>query len=339
MSARLSRRVAGAYVLALALTAGCGSGDDAGSGPVTDEAGPAAAETRVFAADNGDIEIPVDPQRVVATGYAVPVALEMDAALVGVSSWSRGESLMSEEDLATYEQVERIAGDTAAEMDYEAIAAADPDLIVVGVPQPVLDEVDMDYLESIAPVVAIGPTLPDAWRDLSRRQADAVGRLDEFEAAEVAYEERAAELAAKYQDALAGLHFGHVGGYGDAAAGTFQREFARSWGTNIAEDIGVTYYGEVKVKGGGGQDVSEYPALEEIPESLGDADVITYTVRPDGSPNSSVQAVLDSDLWANLPAVRSGYAFPIRYTEAATFESALMTLESLDQALAPLLSR
>lgn len=322
-------------LLVLGLVAGCG---DAGSDdPVADD-GTTTAATRVFAADNGDVTIPADPQRVVATGYAVPALIEAGAALVGISSWERGVEMMTADDRATYEELARVAGETAAETDYEAIAELEPDLIVLGIPQPVMGDIDLEYLESIAPVVAIGPTVPDAWRELSERQTDAAGRLDDFEAGRTAYEQRAAELAAKYEDALAGLRFGHIGGYGQLDAGTFMREFSRSWGTNIAEDIGITYYGEVAEPGGGGLDVSEYPSLERIPESLGDADAITYSVQPDGTPNPSVQAVLDSELWQQLPAVQAGRVFPVRYTEASTYPSAMFTLDALDETLAPLLA-
>ena len=175
MSSRKSWRIVGALALGLALTAtGCGSGDEA-----ADKSDKSA--TRVFKADNGDITIPTDPKRVVATGYAVPVLIEADAALVGISSWKRGIPMMTDEDRATYEKLEKIAGETAAETNYEAVAAVKPDLIVIGVPAPVLADVDIKRLETIAPVVAIGPTLPDAWREQSRQQSDAAGRLDNFE--------------------------------------------------------------------------------------------------------------------------------------------------------------
>ncbi|NBE98251.1 ABC transporter substrate-binding protein [Nonomuraea sp. KC401] len=329
------RRAAKAALIApvaglAALVTGCGA---TGSGAQPAE----AAATRVFDADNGQVTIPADPKRVVATGYAVPVLIEAGAALVGISTWKRGLPLMSGEDRATYDGLEKVAGETAAETNYEAIAKVKPDLIVIGVPKPVLAEIDMERLKSVAPVVAIGPTKPSAWRELSRRQADAAGRGANFDQAKAAYEKKAAELAAKYEDALAGVDFGHVGSYGEVAKGSFQREFADSWGTNIAQDIGVTYYGQVKEKGGGSLDVSETPSIEELSKSLGEADAITYSVQPDGTPNESVAYVLKSELWKNLPAVKAGRAFPLRYTEAATYDSALKTLDAVDQALAPLL--
>jgi iron complex transport system substrate-binding protein len=276
---------------------------------------------------------------VVATGYAVPVLIEAGANLVGISTWPRGTALMTPEDLATYEGMEKIGGALAAETNYEAIASVKPDLIVIGVPKPVLADIDVERLQAVAPVVAIGPTVPDAWRELSRLQADAAGALQNFDVAQADYEARAAELKAKYATALTGLQFGHLGAYGEVAQGTFHREFAGSWGTNIAQDIGVTYYGEPQEKTGGGGDVSEYPSIEQIPESFAEADVITYSVQPDGTPAEPVQYVLDSELWKNLPAVQAGKAFPVRYTEAATFPSAMLTLGALDETLSPLLNQ
>ena len=323
-------RLAVALALALAVTTGCAS-DDGGVAP--------AAQTRVFAADNGDITIPADPQRVVATGYAVPALIEADAPLVGISTWQRGLPMMTPEDLATYEGLEKVAGEQAVQTNYEAIASVRPDLIVVGVPAPVLADVDVEALQAIAPVVAIGPTVPSAWRELSRRQADAAGAVEGFDVAQAAYEARAAELAAKYESVLPQLRLGHVGAYGEVAKGNFHREFDGSWGTNIANDIGATYYGEVQEKGGGSRDVSEYPSLEDLPAAFAEADAITYSVAADGSVPEPVRYVMDSPLWQNLPAVQAGRTFPLRYTEAATYTSALKTLDAADEAFAPLLAQ
>ncbi|WP_069883636.1 ABC transporter substrate-binding protein [Streptomyces luteocolor] len=330
MSIRRTSAVVGAVALALVAT-GCGSSDggsDEGKG-----------KTRVFAADNGKIKIPANPKRVVATGYAVPVMIEAHAPLVGISSWKRGEPMMSKKDLATYKKTPKVAGELATETNYEAIAEAKPDVIVIGVPAPVLGDIDVKRLETIAPVVAIGPTVPSMWREQSRKQADAAGALKQFDAVQDKYEAKAAELAKKYKNVLPKLKLGHVGAYGESAKGTFQREFGGSWGTNVAEDVGAKYYGKVKKKGPGSRAVSEYPSIEELPEALGDADAITYSVNADGSVPEPVKYVMDSKLWKNLPAVKAGKTFPLRYTEAATFGQAMQTLDAIDTSFAPLLKR
>ncbi|MGW0788107.1 ABC transporter substrate-binding protein [Streptomyces sp. NPDC002911] len=333
MSIRRTSGLVGAVSLALVL-AGCGSSSEGGGSDAS-----AKGETRVFVADNGKITIPADPQRVVATGYAVPALIEADAPLVGISSWKRGEPMMSKENLAEYKKLTKVAGEQAAETNYEAIAEAEPDLIVIGVPAPVLGDIDVERLESIAPVVAIGPTVPSAWRDLSRKQADAAGSLEKSDAGQKAYEAKAADLQTKYKDVLPQLKLGHIGAYGEVAKGTFQREFGGSWGTNIAEDLGAKYYGKVKEAGAGSRSVSEYPSVEELPAAFDEADVLTYSVNADGSVPESVQYVLDSKLWKNLPAVKAGKTFPFRYTEAATYGQAMNTLDAIDTSLAPLLKR
>jgi iron complex transport system substrate-binding protein len=329
---RTIRLAAAAAAAALTLTA-CGS---SGAEPPAAESAP---ETRVFKADNGEIKIPGAPQRVVATGYAVPALLEADAPLVGISTWKRGIPLMTDEDRKSYEELPKIAGEAAAETNYEAIAQAEPDLIVIGVPKPVLADIDVKRLEAIAPVVAIGPSVPSAWRELSRNQADAAGALKRFDAVRDEYKAKAAEVAKKYADVLPKLKLGHVGAYGEVAKGNFQREFNGSWGTNVAQDAGANYYGQVKVKGGGAKDVSEYPSIEELTAAFAEADAISYSVGPDGKPAAGVQYVLDSPLWKELPAVKAGKAFPVRYTEAATYQSAMKALASVDEAFAPLLKK
>lgn len=331
MSIARTSRIAGALVLALAVAAGCGSGG-------AEEPSAAAAETRVFAADNGEITIPVSPKRVVATGYAVPALLEANAPLVGISTWQRGLPLMTPEDRAKYDGLAKVAGEQAAETNYEAIAQAEPDLIVIGVPKPVLADIDVKRLEAIAPVVAIGPSVPSMWRDLSRKQADAAGALATFDATRDEYQAKAAKIAEKYAGVLPQLKLAHVGAYGEVAKGNFQREFNGSWGTNIAQDAGANYYGQVKVKGGGSKDVSEYPSIEELAAAYTEAEVITYSVAADGSVPPPVKYVLDSELWKNLPAVKAGKAFPLRYTEAATYRAAMKTLDAVDEAFAPLLN-
>ncbi|WP_327085447.1 ABC transporter substrate-binding protein [Nonomuraea sp. NBC_01738] len=327
------RKLGSALMLTLVVAAaGCGA-DPAGEAPA------AKAATRAFPMPGGDVTIPADPRRVVATGYAVPALIEAGAKLAGISSWKRGLPMMDAASRATYDKLPKVAGETAAETNYEAIANARPDLIVIGVPAPVLADIDLERLRSIAPVVTIGPTIPSAWRELSQRQADAAGALRGLDTVKAAYEARAAELKTKYEKVLPSLKLAHVGSYGQVDKGAFHREFNGSWGTNIANDIGANYYGQVKVKGGGSKDVSEYPSIEELPAALGEADAVTYSVGADGKPLPAVQYVLDSALWKRLPAVKAGKVYPIRYTEAATYGQARLALDALDASLAPLAAK
>lgn len=316
------------------LVAGCTSGGAASNASNSSSGN----QTRTFTGDNGDVTIPAKPQRIVATGYAVPVLLESDAPMVGISEWSRGVAMMSDEVRAKYEKTTKIGGNLASETNYEAIAKAKPDLIILSVPKPVLGDIDMNRLKSVAPVVVIPPTKPDAWKELSAKQLDAAGQQDSLKKSKEAYEKKTGELKNKYATALAGKKFGHLGGYGRVDKGSFHREFAKSWGTNIAGDIGVNYYGEVKENKGGGLSTSEYPAVEEMTASFSEADYITYTLQPDGVAAPPVKNALDHPLWAKLPAVEAKRAIGVKYTEAATYQSALRTLDELDKVLGPVLT-
>lgn len=332
MSLRV-RSVAVAIAVVLGATA-CGS-SEASPG----EGSSGAGKTRSFKADNGTVKIPAKPKRIVATGYAVSPLLEADAPMAGISSWKRALELMSPEVRGRYDKTKKVAGELATETNYEAVGKAKPDLIIIGVPKAVLGDVDVKRLESIAPVVAIGPATPPYWRTLEGRVLDAAGRQGSYTKHKKAYTTKAVALKKKYAPVLKSLKFGHVGGYGQTEKGTFFREYAGSWGTNIADDIGVQYPGEPAKKRDDGPNVSEYPAIEQLPKSLGDVDAITYSVNPDGTVPPGVKYVLDSPLWKNLKAIKNKQAYPVRNTEASTYTQAQVTLGSLDKALKPLLEK
>lgn len=318
----------------------CGNLDSSGEGAASgsDSQSASGSATRTVKDDLGTQTVPANPKRIVATGYAVPALLEAKANLVGISTWSRGEAMFSDSVSAAYKKTTKISGDSVAEMNYEAIAKAKPDVIVLGVPKPVLGNVDVKRLRTIAPVVAIGPSLPSAWRSLTKRQMEAVGLGTTYQAARTSYEKKAAALKTKYADALGDLKFAHIGAYGDPGKGNFQREYKNSWGTNIAQDIGVNYYGHVKKAGEGSKAVAENLSIEDLPTSLKDADAITYTVDADGTTPKAVQYVLKSSLWKNLKAVKNNMVFPVRYSEAATYTEAELTLGAIDKTFARLLT-
>jgi iron complex transport system substrate-binding protein len=43
-----------------------------------------------------------------------------------------------------------------------------------------------------------------------------------------------------------------------------------------------------------------------------------------------------SPLWQSLPAVQAGNLVPVKHSHAATYETALLALDSIDEALAAL---
>ena len=328
---RDTRRLA-ALTLAAAATlglAGCGSNSSEDTGN--------AAATRTFEARNGAVEIPADPQRIVACGYATLPLIQAGADLAAVCEWTREIENMDAETLAAYEALPKVAPDgSVAALDYEAVTAARPDLIILGVPARAREELDMAKLEALAPVVFLGPTDPGQWRELGEQYADAAGVADAYGEFKQEYETRAAEIAQTYAAALGGLKFAGLCSSCGIEPGEFFREYASSYTTNLFDDLGLEFPGEpadpADLHG-------EYLSLEQMPANLADVDVIVFGVDADGTVPPELQAVFDSPLWQNLPAVRAGNLVPVRHANAATYETALLALESIDTGLAALPAR
>ncbi|MFF0281523.1 ABC transporter substrate-binding protein [Rhodococcus aetherivorans] len=313
-------------VLAVGLV-GCGS--DGGSGEE-----PAADATRTFEAQNGPIEIPSDPQRIVACGYAVLPLLQADANLAAACEWTRELDNMDAETKAAYEALPKVAPDGAvSELDYEAVAAAAPDLIIMGVPARVQSQLDTAKLEALAPVVFLGLTNPGDWRGLGEQYADAANVSDAYGEYKEQYEARAAEIAGKYRGTLGNLTFAGVCNVCGTEPGEFFREYASSYTTNLFEDLDLQFPGQPANP----EDVhGEYLSVEEIGRNVGNVDVIVYGVEADGSVSPELQELMASPLWQSLPAVQAGNLVPVKHSHAATYETALLALDSIDEALAAL---
>ena len=86
----------------------------------------------------------------------------------------------------------------------------------------------------------------------------------------------------------------------------------------------MTYYGEVKEKGGGALDVTEYPSIEELPESLGDGRRHhLHASSPTARPPRRCSRCSTPHCGRTCRRSRPARSFPLQYTEAATYGSAL----------------
>ena len=188
-----------ALVLAAALPlAACGGGTDSDTAA---DAVRASSITHAF----GSTELPADPQRVVTWGWGsadaaialgvVPVAIPAQAYGgddQGVLPWLR-ERLE-----ADGEQVPEVLPDTQ-EVPVEAIAAAEPDLILA--PYSGITETEYAQLSRIAPTVAYPEQAwATPWRDTIRIVGQALGRSDEAEALLEDIDATVAEQAADHPE-------------------------------------------------------------------------------------------------------------------------------------------
>ena len=150
-----------------------------------------AAETRMVTDDAGRVvEVPLTAERVISQNdnrLTLPL-LELGVPLVGSSGRVDAEGkpylrvvpdlLGIDFDTADYEFI-----GTYNDLDYETIAALDPDLIIT-----MLEE-QVEKLSVIAPTLVIDPNLYPV-RDGMRVLAEATGRLDAYEALSGAYDRK-----------------------------------------------------------------------------------------------------------------------------------------------------
>ncbi|QSE90385.1 ABC transporter substrate-binding protein [Rhodococcus pseudokoreensis] len=327
--------VLGATAILAVGVVGCSSSDDsAGSDSGATSSAAVSSEKRTFEAQNGAIEIPAEPQSIVACGYAVLPLIQAKANLSAVCEWTREVDNMDAETKAAYDALPKVAQDAdISTLNYEGVSAANPDLIIMGVPARAQSMVDMDKLQSLAPVVFLGPKAPGEWRTLGEQFADAAAVSDNYGEFKQQYDDKAAQIAAKYKDSLGTLTFGGVCDTCAGDPGEFYREFASSYTTNLFDDLGLQFPGQpadpANVHG-------EFVSTEQIAAGLGTVDVIVYGVGPDGKVSPELQALMDSPLWKSLPAVQAGNVVPVQHALAATYQTALLALDSIDEGLSKL---
>ena len=237
---------------------------------------------------------------------------------------------MDDKTKAAYEALPKVAPDgNVSQLNYEGIVAAEPDLIIMGVPARVESQLDMAQLEAAAPVVFLGPTVPADWRVLGEQFADAANVSDNYGEFKDDYDAKTAELAAKYKDKLGSLTFGGVCNVCKPEAGTFSREYASSYTTNLFDGLGLQFPGTPA-------DPARHPRRtgihrEDRRKSREMSDVIVYGLNADGSMSPQLQELVNSELWKELPAVKAGNVVQVQHSLAATYQTALLTLDSIDE--------
>lgn len=324
MTHQTTRRRGGALTaaglsLALALTA-CGTGDteaDADAG--------AAEETVTVETDYGTVEVPAAPESVVALEFGNEVLLEAGIAPAGVIE--PNSSLYTEDEMGVLESAPVVQA-MSLELNLEAIAAADPDLIIGGVREVSHGDYEQhaEELSQIAPTVlydfdGAGAEL----RDMSLELAGVVGDGQRADSERETFEARMAEISETYADQLADHTFAVVFGV--------DNEFAvvntNAWGALILDELGArpTAAGEPA-----GDDFAAWYSYENIDE-LRDADVILYETDVTREPDSFTSDLLAQDLWSTLPAVENEQVHPLRYSFSRTYAQANDVLDQVEEVL------
>jgi iron complex transport system substrate-binding protein len=205
-----SRRAAlGLFVAAALVVSACGD-DEAGgeSGPEAQDGSAEAGGEWSFTDDRGvEVTLPERPERIVAYHNAAAALLPLGVQPVAVFGGSAPEnsSLLSGLDIDGIESV----GETYGELNFEALAAVDPDLIVT-LFDPAQEGPAFGFLENaqetaeeVAPVVALdGAADPVAGIERFEELAAALGA--DLDAPEVTADREAFDAAfAELEDAVA----------------------------------------------------------------------------------------------------------------------------------------
>lgn len=304
----------------LVLTA-CGSdGGDA------DDTGDATAETRSVTAENGTIEIPADPQRVVTIGNTTMPFIDLGGEPAGVTETSASELVsIPAEQKEAYEAAVNVGSE---EIDLEKLASLEPDLILVQFHSSDWDDVGTQ-LESIAPTVYWG--LDTEWKAFSDAIAEAGNLTEGLNEQKAEFEEKVTGIQERYGEIIDGTSFVDVsrGDWNDPGAFYIAdigcSEIAR-------DDLGLDLPEAAE-----GEDPLAYTSLpfEQI-SSLAEYDVITYPVDAESQPTEPFKVVVESNTWQALPAVTSGHALGVFCPGNNSYGPVLQYLGSLDSALATL---
>lgn len=269
-------------VASMALFAGaCSSSNDSNS--------TAASEMRTVQTDKGEVEIPVNPQRIVSD-YYLGEFLAVDVKPVIASPYALNNPYLD----GLTDGIEPM-NITSAETTLEQFTAAKPDLIVT------ITEADYDKYSKIAPTVYI----QDGKRsdeDTFRYVADLVGKSKEAEDYITAFTEKVDSKKEEIQN-IVGDQTVSILEVWPQQIYTMGSHFARGgsilydmWGLKAPEPIQSTMVD--------GDETYKVISLEALPEYAGD--FVLYGVLDGTDP----AFVTSSNLWNSLPAVQNGKTFP-----------------------------
>jgi iron complex transport system substrate-binding protein len=347
LPSRLAITVFAALVLAACGGADEPSADGAAAATDADGAGTQTADdadhaaestqaevaTRTVAHQLGEVDVPAEPVRIVSASVTMTGHLLAVDAPVVASGVTRPSELADDNgyfvqwaDVAVERGVEPLRG---GEIDVEAIAALEPDLIVGSAfGGDAVTEDSHALLSEIAPTVVFDHS-SRSWQDLTSEIAAAVGREAAVDALLAEY----AALAARAADALDTDHEAVAFTLGDPAnMNVFTPSSAHG---RLLEEFGFTYRdvtaigGETRLQGGEDrQDVLQVSA-EQLDTAFGDASLMAVFAD---------RARLDEALGSMstleaLPAVDEGRAYALGF---ASFRldpySAALIAETLVEA-------
>lgn len=287
-----------AAVVAFALAA-CGSSPAAS--PSATDPGTAAAATRTVESTftGKQVDIPTEPQRVLALWRVGSELADLGVVPVAALEGEFLETELGSEVYATVKDVPTVG--TYEGVDIQKVIAAQPDLII-GMDNGGL-KIDYDELSEVAPTVILKIAEPtDVW-DNYPTVADLVGKSTDFETRNAAIDKQLADVKAQYGDILGKLQVTAFNGSEEglwvstSKSLTYRRLNAAGFGYNPTYTDNPERYVTAL-------------ALENLPD-LANQDALFYDTDFTGAVPDTTQKVLDSASFKALPATKAGLALPL----------------------------
>ncbi|RKD69512.1 iron complex transport system substrate-binding protein [Sinobaca qinghaiensis] len=283
------------FLLCLAFfLSACGSSSegnsDAGENEQAEESG---SDTRTVTAENGEVEIPADPERVIALQFAGDL-LALGIEPIGVDSTIKNNSEQLEEELADAEDV----GDPSV----EKVLEMEPDLIVA---PTYLEENVISQLEQIAPTV----TAPWAEMDAKEEVAyfgEMLGREEEADEWIASYEQQAEDAKEQISGIIESGET--VGVYELSAKEIYVHTTPGRGSYNLYEtlDLPAPDLVQEEVLDPGEQFAAL--SLETLPDYA--ADHMFVTVYEEGGVEEAEQ-LMESSIWKSLPAYQNDQIYMV----------------------------
>lgn len=285
---------------------------------------PVQAQTRLVETSFGDVEVPTDPSRIVATHTVAALPLvELGFVPVGTRAFTENQTALD-----VWERVKDLPVVIAGgEANIEAIAALEPDLIFETNAAP--DDV-VEKLRQIAPVVIVGVRGADRsdWQNRAYQIADAVGALERWQDLEDELAERQARIANRCSDFLA-EHPIAVWSSWDATAPAIYA--SQSTAGSVLLPTGAIFADGVEAVPY--EDSEPQISLEQIGPVLGDAAIVFHSTDHRDTPVAPVAEIRALDIYQRVPAVAQGREFPIGTVAIAGYTNAFYLLDSFEAAL------
>lgn len=291
--------------------------------------GPPDTATRVYENAFGKVELPETIERIVSIDFYTPAALvDLGVMPVGVvNSYftdTEGMAIPTQYSAAVTESGAESIGEYF-ELNFEAVAKADPDLIVATSDFLPMDDPLRAELEKVAPIITFEARDGESWRTRATDLAEILDKeeelkplIDEYDARRDAIKEEYADLLANQAVTVFVPMLDEWGTYADT-----------HFSTPILRDLGATFRDQAD------DEVNEakFPnwfSYENL-DRLSNADAVF--VMPG---TEEGRASLDTNtIWQNLPAVQNDMVFDyIQLSPTGSFGWALENLDGLEDLLA-----